>query len=319
MRNGLRIRPLIAGAALIALTACASERSTPEVTPQARPAGLGVPPPQIVRTPSAKSQALSRKYSRLQAHLLAQGLLRTDGGGPDTYYSAADLQRNFEQIAFYDEYAAGGGIRRAARTPGLLRKWTGPVRMNVAFGTNVPTEQRAGDADMVARFASRLARVTGHPIAMSNDRPNFTVFFMTADDGGEAQALLRSIYPNVSSANLSLIGNLPRQIYCVVMAFGSASSNASYVRAVAFVRAEHPELIRRACVQEEVAQGLGLANDSPRARPSIFNDDDEFAYLTTHDEELLRLLYNPALRPGMTLDEARPILRGLIAARSGPS
>ncbi|HAW48219.1 MAG TPA: hypothetical protein DCX34_13450, partial [Roseovarius sp.] len=59
-------------------------------------------------------------------------------------------------------------------------------------------------------------------------------------------------------------------------------------------------------------QGLGLANDSPRARPSIFNDDDEFAWLTTHDEMLLRLLYHPDLSPGMTADEARPILRRLL-------
>ena len=68
-----------------------------------------------------------------------------------------------------------------------------------------------------------------------------------------------------------------------------------------------------------MAQGLGLANDSPRARPSIFNDDDEFALLTTHDEMLLNMLYNPALRPGMGIDEARPILRRLIARAMGAS
>ncbi|MGK7754127.1 DUF2927 domain-containing protein [Roseovarius sp. C03] len=48
------------------------------------------------------------------------------------------------------------------------------------------------------------------------------------------------------------------------------------------------------------------------ARPSIFNDDEEFALLTTHDEMLLEALYNPALNPGMGLEEARPILRRLF-------
>jgi hypothetical protein len=57
-----------------------------------------------------------------------------------------------------------------------------------------------------------------------------------------------------------------------------------------------------------MAQGLGLANDTPRARPSIFNDDDEFALLTRHDELLLKMLYDPRLSPGMTLDKARPII-----------
>jgi hypothetical protein len=43
------------------------------------------------------------------------------------------------------------------------------------------------------------------------------------------------------------------------------------------IRAEHPDLLRLSCLHEEIAQGLGLPNDSPRARPSIFNDDEEFA------------------------------------------
>ena len=60
-------------------------------------------------------------------------------------------------------------------------------------------------------------------------------------------------------------------------------------------------------------QGLGLANDSPQARPSIFNDDEEFGLLTRHDELLLRILYDSRLSPGMTEEEARPVVE-IIAA-----
>ena len=38
------------------------------------------------------------------------------------------------------------------------------------------------------------------------------------------------------------------------------------------------------------------------------NDDEEFAYLTRHDELLLKILYDSRLRPGMTEAEARPIV-----------
>ncbi|QYX56294.1 DUF2927 domain-containing protein [Roseovarius sp. SCSIO 43702] len=301
----------------MAVAACTPVPERPQVTPQARPAGLVPPKPAARPGPSERSLALARRYEKLEMHLVAQGLLRTDGGGPDTYYSDADLLRNFERIVFYDEHDVGGGVQRASNRPGVLRKWEGPVRLSVAFGSGVAPEQRAADRAMVARYARRLARVTGHPIAMSDDNPNFQVFFMTVDDGDEAQAMLRAISPNVNVATLSLVGNLPQSIYCLVTAFGGNENRASYARAVAFVRAEHPPLMRKACVHEEVAQGLGLANDSPRARPSIFNDDDEFALLTTHDEKLLELLYNPALRPGMTIDEARPILRRLVAGEDG--
>ena len=80
-------------------------------------------------------------------------------------------------------------------------------------------------------------------------------------------------------------------------------------QAVALIRAEHPPLLRSACIHEELAQGMGLANDSPQARPSIFNDDEEFGLLTRHDELLLEMLYDPRLRTGMTLEEAEPVVR----------
>lgn len=62
---------------------------------------------------------------------------------------------------------------------------------------------------------------------------------------------------------------------------------------------------------------MGLANDSPRARPSIFNDDEEFALLTRHDEMLLKILYDPRLTPGMTERDARPVIETIAAEMLG--
>jgi hypothetical protein len=83
------------------------------------------------------------------------------------------------------------------------------------------------------------------------------------------------------------------------------------------IRAENPDLLRLSCIHEELAQGLGLANDSPAARPSIFNDDDEFALLTTHDEQLLRMLYDSRLRAGMSAADAQPIVRTIAREIKG--
>ena len=71
-------------------------------------------------------------------------------------------------------------------------------------------------------------------------------------------------------------------------------------------------MLRKSCLQEEITQSLGLTNDSDRARPSIFNDDQEFAVVTEHDEMLLRLLYDPRLRTGMSAQEAMPIAREIL-------
>lgn len=307
---------LFLGLGLLALAACEIAPLEPTAKPRARPAGL-MPKP-VPPTPSAESLALARFYGRMQADLLAQGLLRTGGGGVDTPYTDTNLIRNFEQIAFYDEYARDQGLKKSDGTSGRLRKWRGPVRMGIEFGASVPPEQRQADTALVTAYSARLARITGHPISASGFNPNFHVFIMGEDDHALARRRAAQIIPGISSASLNFFSDLPRSILCFVITAGS-EQDYEYTRAIAFIRAEHPQLMRQSCIHEELAQGLGLANDSPHARPSIFNDDDEFALLTTHDEELLRVLYNPALHPGMTADEARPIFRRLISGHGGPS
>ena len=72
--------------------------------------------------------------------------------------------------------------------------------------------------------------------------------------------------------------------------------------------------MRQSCIEEELAQGMGLSNDSRDARPSIFNDDEEFGVLTRHDELLLRMLYSDSLRCGMSAGAVDDYVETLAAA-----
>ena len=313
-------RPVLAALGLLVLAGClAPSPPVPTAKPQARP-DRPMPTPAAADTAatSSASVALTRYYRRLEADLLAQDLMRTGGGGVDTPYSDTDLKRNFERIAFYNEYQRNAGLRPSDGRAGRLKKWTGPIRIGVEFGQSVPREHRARDRANVADYAARLSRITGHPISVSDREPNFIVMVMGNDDGAQARTRALEVMPNFPDANLVFFSNLPRAIQCFVIAAGYETEH-EYRVALAYIRAENTPLQRLACIHEELAQGLGLANDSPRARPSIFNDDEEFALLTTHDEELLRILYDPALKPGMSLDEARPIITRILAGRLGPS
>lgn len=267
--------------------------------------------------PSLASESLRNYYAHVQSDLLARGLLRTDGGGPDTPFTPDMLARNFERVAFFDEYARGAGLGQASNRAGPLRRWTAPVRMNVEFGPSVPTSKRATDTQIVQSYVPRLARVTGHPISLSKPRPNFHVLIMGEDDKATVDARVSQIVPRASAATRALFSNVPRNIHCLVVAFASDKNANDYTTAIALVRAEHPDLLRKSCLHEELAQGLGLANDSPQARPSIFNDDDEFAFLTTHDEMLLSMLYDQRLSVGMSVDAARPIVYILAREATG--
>jgi len=311
MRHGEKLFRGIRGPAFLLLcaaqmlTACDDFETSPAVAPQTRPQTLATPAPR-----SAQSEALARYYVALQNDLLTRGLLRTDGGGPDTGFRPDDLARNFENIAFFDEYSRGSAtpLDRPG-TSGHLSRWSNPVRISSEFGPSVPQAQRDKDQASISGYAARLARVTGHPISSVNGNGNFHVFVAGEDDRDFVQMRLKQLVPNISQAELNLFANLPRSYYCLVVSVSDARAPHIYSRAVALIRAEHPDLVRLSCIHEEIAQGLGLPNDSPRARPSIFNDDDEFALLTTHDELLLKMLYDPRLKPGMSADQARPVVR----------
>ncbi len=296
-------------AAALALVGCEEMGVKTSPTPQARPASLQ-PPAVAPVEPSAASRDLARYYTRVQNDLLTRGLLRTDGGGPDTPFSADDLARNFETIAFYDEYTTGSGVSaRNNGGSGRLSRWNGPVRVQTEFGASVPQERRAIDAARIDAYAKRLAAITDHPITSVARNGNFHVFVVGEDDSAFLQERLVQLIPSISPTELDLFGNLPRSFYCLVVAVSGSRTPYQYTRAIALIRAEHPDLVRQSCIHEEMAQGLGLPNDSPSARPSIFNDDDEFALLTSQDELLLKMLYDPRLKLGMTADEARPVAR----------
>ncbi|MEM6374520.1 MAG: DUF2927 domain-containing protein [Pseudomonadota bacterium] len=283
--------------------------------PQARPANLDTSAARA--DPSPESEALTRYYTRVQSHLLAQDLLRTDGGGVDTPYDTADVARNFERIAFYNEYVRGANRRAVNEGPDILRRWDRPVQMAVEYGDTVTQEVRDTDTRLVRDYAARLSRITGHAIGLSDRNPNFYVIISTEDDRDRVVERVKELAPWIGTATVGIIRNPPRSIYCLVVTFSSPDAPATYDKAIALIRAEQPGLMRQSCIHEELAQGLGLGNDSATARPSIFNDDEEFALLTSHDEELLRLLYHPTLKPGMSLDQARPIISRILNGDPG--
>ena len=223
------------------------------------------------------------------------------------------LARNFEQIAFYNEYNSSFS-GRGEKT--LMRRWDQPVRMEIVFGDGVPPSTRETDSAAVRAYAGRLSGITGHPVTLRG-APNFMVIIAGDDDREAALVQAAQRIPGVTPASLNALRNLRRDTYCIVAAYAGGADPSTYTAAVAVIRAENPSLMRLSCIHEELAQGLGLANDSPTARPSIFNDDDEFALLTHHDEDLLKILYDPRLKAGMSAEQAMPIVRTIARELTG--
>jgi Protein of unknown function (DUF2927) len=308
MATGRSVTTALALTAGLVLSGCVG--SGPGVLP-AQPE----PMPALPVAPTAKSAAASDYYAQIQQALLTQGMLRTDGGG-DIPVTDRMLAENFMRIALFDEYRRGTGGFVREETQSNLRRWEGPVRIGLRFGPSVPPDRQATDRARIASFVARLARITGHPMSVDDRAPNFFIHIVSEDEREALGPTIRATLPGLSAADVAGITAMQRTTYCLVYALAEGNSGA-YTRAFAVIRAEHPDLLRLSCLHEELTQGLGLPNDSPRARPSIFNDDEEFALLTDQDELLLRILYSPELRPGMTSDEARPLVQAIASRLVG--
>ncbi|SET41916.1 DUF2927 domain-containing protein [Paracoccus homiensis] len=260
-------------------------------------------------TPSTSSLVQQEYYSRVESRLLSQGRLRRDRIPQDAPIDAEQLAQNFIRIALRSEYdLKGGGRLSGSQQASPLRRWQDPVRIQLHFGNSADRAAQARVRDEVATYAGRLGRISGHDVALSGGKGNFLVMVLNEDDRRQIDAPLARMVPDLPSGDVAALRDLSPSNMCTVFAY-SRGNGDRYAQAVAVIRAELPPLLRLSCIHEELAQGLGLANDSPQVRPSIFNDDEEFALLTRHDELLLQILYDPRLQPGMSEAEATPIVR----------
>lgn len=240
--------------------------------------------------------------------LLGIGKLRTVRDPPDAPYSNADLARHFRLIAFGLEAYLNENVSHETD----LSKWAEPIRW---FLQAPPSERTAAVAETRA-FMRRLARITGLDIAQAGrSPPNMEILILGPDDYGPVAARLRLAGRD---RDASLIEEFRTGLHpCRGRGYVRNEAEGkwpaqSISHELILVRAGFSELFRKSCLEEEIAQGLGLFNDDPTVRPTIFNDDEEFALLTAHDELLLKILYDPRLKSGMGPQEAMPLVRAII-------
>ncbi|MFQ5566793.1 MAG: DUF2927 domain-containing protein [Paracoccaceae bacterium] len=245
-------------------------------------------------------------YAAFEARERAKGNLRFETAPQDAPYDAGDLVRNFERIALHHESDPTKSGSQRNWTPNPLQRWEGPLRYGLA-GAGVTPADRAE----VASLMRRIAGLTGLEISRSDIDPNFWILISEPEERDGISASLAQVSP-VLAEHFELWRN-NRQVHCLGDNLFSSTDPNVFSHAMVVIGAEMEGLLRRACLHEEIVQLLGLANDHPEVRPSIFNDDGEFALLTEHDEHLLRILYDPRLRPGMTAAEAMPVVRRIVA------
>lgn len=252
-----------------------------------------------------------QKYDALQDWYSARGLLRTDYDPVDAPFTREDLVRNFRKVAFHSEYAPGEKLRQED-TPTQLFKWSEGLSWTIDGDAVGPSDI----AEMQA-LTARLSEATGLRFTQlppgDDVSPDVTMLVLGADTRKLVVGMLKT-QNGSRTAPLIKAWSTEDRFPCIgQIGVVDRGEDAGRLRASIFIKAETTDLLRRSCLHEEFTQVLGLLNDGDDVRPSIFNDGQEFALLTKHDEMLLRILYDPRLKPGMTEDEGMPIVRRIAA------
>ncbi|HUS53238.1 MAG TPA: DUF2927 domain-containing protein [Thermohalobaculum sp.] len=245
-------------------------------------------------------------YADYETALRASGKLRTETAPKGAPYGAADLVRNFERVALHHEADATVPGGEGNWNPNPLMRWDGPLNYGL-FGDAITPDDRAE----AARLMNRIGALTGLKITETDENANFLILITKPEERDGYSADLAKFNPALAET-FDFWRRTP-QVICVANNLFSHEDNDLIIAALIVIGSETTDLLRQACLHEEIVQGLGLANDHPDVRPSIFNDDGEFALLTEHDEHLLRILYDPRLKPGMAADQAMPIVRQIVA------
>ncbi|MEM7057509.1 MAG: DUF2927 domain-containing protein [Pseudomonadota bacterium] len=253
------------------------------------------------------------------------GRMRADRTPQDAPVDQVLLEQNFRRIAFdLESDPLGNGDPQGENDRPMIRKWLKPVIFSLAS----TLEDEAAISPRLDSFARLLSDVTGHPVRPYEDSGDGSVRLLiiygpdrsmramtdprnisgpewTKNEQGAARWLAASIAE-------WRIAPSPCAGYVLVGDERTDSEVGEIIFAVVMIRKEVPDLLLDACIEEELAQVMGVLNDDDTVRPSVFNDDQEFALLTDHDTELLRALYDPRIKPGMTPAEAMPIVREIL-------
>ena len=282
---------------------------------------LGISPDKVISEEEiivSQELKLRKYYNRLEERKLSLGLLRQDGGGTDTPFDVEDIVDAFEQLAFYNEYKIGENQLLPNTDMVNLGKWNSTINISMRFGNSVDTKQKNKDLLDIHNLLLILSEATKHKMKISNKNINMYIVVGNQKEVAELTSKIGTNLPEFDPKRIPIITRLPKNIHCLAMTSMSVGPNSEIKSALIIIRSELPKLMRIACFHEEIAQSLGLTNDSHLARPSIFNDDDEFATLTRLDKILLQILYDNRLKSGISKQNSFQLVRQIAKEIAHP-
>jgi hypothetical protein len=204
-------------------------------------------------------------------------------------FTDAQLTKGFQKTVFGAEYSSFGWQSN------MVKKYTKPVRFYI------DNRSRIDRRSQVRRFVRSLPRsIRGLDVGIVNDpvKANYRIYVV--DKAQYKKTVRRDVY---GKRVMSVPGR------CLVRV---VSGPGGIKRSDAVIVADDGDFLFRRCLVEGVLQGLGPVNDNSGLSHSVFNDTSRHASFTKHDRYILNMLYNPKIKPGMSVEDVRTVLPAVI-------
>ncbi|MEP0337103.1 MAG: DUF2927 domain-containing protein [Alphaproteobacteria bacterium] len=216
--------------------------------------------------------------------------------GLDDLASAEDLIESFDRVMHTSDHQP-----LTIREP--LRKWTGDIP--IFFDASVPGWHRS----MAERQLPLIARLIGLRFILTKayDRRS-TLNIVLAEDTAAMRKEARRFTAKINDSWRF------DDYFC--FAIVTTTPNGTIQGALAVFGEKRQSTKSHSCLIEELLHGLGPNADKATYAPSIFNKFTFPVEIPLNDQILIRTLYDPKIKPGMSSEQTRKlvpdIIRGLI-------
>jgi Protein of unknown function (DUF2927) len=208
-------------------------------------------------------------------------------------FTDGEIVEGFLKIAFGAEYHLAGRVDR-------IRKYDGPVRV---FADGNRPDRKAQLAKIVADIASRVQHLD---IAMAGSLEDANVQVKLVRDR-DLQRTITTFYGSERAREIK--SSLDPQC----LSGFRKNEKFEIEHSDVILTVDNGEFVFFDCAYEELLQSLGPINDTESVPWTMFNDNVSMGYFDVYDQYLLNLLYDPRIKPGMTVQDVKAVLPDVMA------
>jgi hypothetical protein len=208
-------------------------------------------------------------------------------------FTDAEIVEGFLKTSFGAEFQLAGRVDR-------IRKYVAPVRV---FADGNRADRKTQLAQVVADIAKRVQHLD---IAMAASAADANITVKLVRDRDLTRTIAKD-YGNERAREIKT--SLDPQ--CL----SGFRKNEAYEieRSNVILTVDNGDFVFFDCAYEELLQALGPINDTSSVPWTMFNDKVSMGFFDVYDQYILNLLYDPRIKPGMTVDEVKAVLPAALA------